>query len=42
MSGAEGKKLNVAQEAKEAGHVYNELSDNDREVCLIPTKFRIY
>jgi hypothetical protein len=31
-SAAEGKKLNVAQEAKEAGHVYNELSEEAREV----------
>ncbi|KAF8525296.1 high mobility group box domain-containing protein, partial [Gautieria morchelliformis] len=30
-SEGEGKKLNVAQEAKEAGHVYNELSQEERD-----------
>ena len=35
----EGKKLNVAQEAKEAGHVYNELEGEERIVrpTLLPT-----
>lgn len=45
LSAVEGKKLNVAQEAKEAGHVYNELSEEERNVRPMtprPSEVRIY